>query len=283
MSNLSVIERDGALVIDSRLIAQDLGVQHKNFLETLDKYQNLIEESFGIIAFETRKSERGRSERVAYLNEDQATFVMTLSRNTDRVVQCKIALVKAFSEAKRQLGNKSFITNPQLPPNTPIASLPADLSDLVRETNRLYGEFETLFIEPTPALEIGKEIGDRLLQLKEQVGHGGWEEFREQNIRSPHTGLPMPSSTATMYQRIAKNWDVLQQVNAQSIRDAIYVLRRDRGGMSRLAYPEQRSPNPQHQLEVLRQGIELAERLGGFDEYQASLVKDQILEILAEG
>jgi phage regulator Rha-like protein len=33
MSNLSVIERNGALVVDSRLIAQDLGIEHRVLLQ----------------------------------------------------------------------------------------------------------------------------------------------------------------------------------------------------------------------------------------------------------
>lgn len=105
MSNLSVLERDGVLVVDSRLIAEDLGIQHKNLMETLEKYLNQIQEAFGAVAFETRefRTKQGNrsTERIAYLTEDQATLLMTFSRNTDRVVQCKISLVKAFSEAKR--------------------------------------------------------------------------------------------------------------------------------------------------------------------------------------
>ena len=101
MSNLSVIERDGALVVDSRLVADKLGIAHKNLLATIDKYLDPIQSAFRVIAFETRKSERGKPERFAWLTEDQATFLMTLSRNTDEVVQCKLELVAAFSKAKR--------------------------------------------------------------------------------------------------------------------------------------------------------------------------------------
>ena len=35
MTNLTVCERDSVLVIDSRLIALDLGIAPKNLLETL--------------------------------------------------------------------------------------------------------------------------------------------------------------------------------------------------------------------------------------------------------
>ena len=105
MSNLSIQERDGVLVVDSRLIAQDLGIAHKNLLETLDNYRKRIETAFGVVRFETEKplkgSKGGRPERVAYLTEDQATLLMTFSRNTPKVVGCKVALVQAFSKAKQ--------------------------------------------------------------------------------------------------------------------------------------------------------------------------------------
>ena len=101
MSNLTIQELNSVLVVDSRLIAESLGIAHKNLLATIDKYKQQIESTFGIIAFETRKSKRGKPEKFAWLNEEQTTFLMTLSRNTERVVQCKVELVKAFAEAKR--------------------------------------------------------------------------------------------------------------------------------------------------------------------------------------
>jgi anti-repressor protein len=105
MSNLTVTERDGVLVIDSRLIAERLAIKHKNFLATIEKYLSQIESSFGAVAFQTRefKTRQGNTsiERFAFLSEDQATFLMTLSRNTEQVVECKLALVQAFSKAKQ--------------------------------------------------------------------------------------------------------------------------------------------------------------------------------------
>ncbi|MGK7948466.1 MAG: Rha family transcriptional regulator [Xenococcaceae cyanobacterium] len=107
MSTLSVQEKNGVLVVDSRLVANSLLIKHKNFLATSEKYKSQIESNFGAIAFETRefKTKQGNRsvERYAYLTEEQAIFLMTLSRNTERVVQCKIQLVKAFSEARKLL------------------------------------------------------------------------------------------------------------------------------------------------------------------------------------
>jgi len=113
---LTVIEKENKLVVDSRLVAEELGIKHKAFLETIRKHKETIESAFGHLTFETAtvKNSVGAVNQatVCYLTEDQATFVMTLSRNTEQVVQCKVNLVKAFSEAKKRVedeeSNKSF-------------------------------------------------------------------------------------------------------------------------------------------------------------------------------
>ncbi len=104
MSNLNVTKYEGVLVVDSRLIAQELGIKHKNFLATLNKYIDEIEADWGHVAFETETviNSVGASNCVKYalLTEQQATLLMTYSRNTFQVRLCKRQLVKAFDKAK---------------------------------------------------------------------------------------------------------------------------------------------------------------------------------------
>ncbi len=105
MTTLSVREKDGVLVVDSRLIAIELGIKHKSFMETIRKHEKQTEQAFGGLRFETAVPDKptGNPPQFVYLTEEQSIFMMTLSRNTERVVQCKIQLVKAFSEAKKLL------------------------------------------------------------------------------------------------------------------------------------------------------------------------------------
>ena len=104
MSLLQIVDRDGIQIVDSRLIAAELSVEHRAFLQTLEKYKDKVEQAFGAIAFEMRefKTRQGNvsTERIAYLTEPQATLLMTFSRNSDRVIDCKVALVQAFEKAK---------------------------------------------------------------------------------------------------------------------------------------------------------------------------------------
>ena len=106
MNNLTVEERESVLVVDSRLVAKELGVKHGDwFRNIVIKYQQEIERDFGVFRFQNGKplkaSRGGRPEQYAYLTEEQATVLMTYSRNTEKVRSCKRKLVKAFIEAKK--------------------------------------------------------------------------------------------------------------------------------------------------------------------------------------
>ncbi|MDO4724424.1 MAG: Rha family transcriptional regulator [Comamonadaceae bacterium] len=88
--------------VDSRLIAQALGNRHKAVVQLIERYAAEMR-GFGILPFEMEKFEgRGRPERFALLNEDQAFFLLTLSRNTARVVELKAKLVVAFRDARHK-------------------------------------------------------------------------------------------------------------------------------------------------------------------------------------
>ena len=108
MTNISVFEQNETFVVDSRVVADQLGVNHSDwFRNIIKKYESQIQQGFGVLRFENGKpqtgSKGGRPDNFAWLTEDQCLFVMTLSRNTNQVIQCKINLVKAFSEARKKL------------------------------------------------------------------------------------------------------------------------------------------------------------------------------------
>lgn len=91
-------------VVDSRLIAIELGIQHKNFISTINKYESEIKECFGALAFQTEGLQGTKDyAEYYYLNEEQATYIMTLSKNTEKVRLCKRKLVKSFYQAKQLL------------------------------------------------------------------------------------------------------------------------------------------------------------------------------------
>jgi phage regulator Rha-like protein len=89
--------------VDTRLMSMHLGNQHRPVMALIEKYAQSFG-AFGEVLFKKTSSldsATGQRERFALLNEDQAFFLLSLSRNSDRVVDLKVKLIKAFSEARR--------------------------------------------------------------------------------------------------------------------------------------------------------------------------------------
>lgn len=104
---LEITAIDGEHRVDSRLVAQSLGIEHKHLLETVQTYLTELE-TLGLLPFQTEAVKQPRARGTKYLkytllNEDQAIFLATLSRNTRQVVDFKLKLTKAFSEARQRL------------------------------------------------------------------------------------------------------------------------------------------------------------------------------------
>jgi phage regulator Rha-like protein len=90
--------------IDSRLLAAHMGNGHKAVMSLLDRYLGAFR-THGQLTFQKEVGDRrqggGNAERYALLNEDQAYFLLSLSRNNEIVVALKSKLITAFSEARR--------------------------------------------------------------------------------------------------------------------------------------------------------------------------------------
>lgn len=103
MTALEVFQHGDTFVVSSETVAEGSGVQHKNVLELIDANRTDFED-FGDLAFQTRDRQGvpGPRLRVALLNEQQATLLMTYQRNTEQVRTFKKALVKAFFDIARR-------------------------------------------------------------------------------------------------------------------------------------------------------------------------------------
>lgn len=104
-NNMELIKVQGQNVVSHEQIAKGINVQPKNTKELIEKYKNEVER-FGTLAFKTRVVKSGNGagieKKVYYLNEQQATFLLTLSRNTEQVVNFKSALVSKFFELREK-------------------------------------------------------------------------------------------------------------------------------------------------------------------------------------
>lgn len=104
MYELIEVRKDD-IFTNSKVIAEGTGNQHKNVKELIVKYQDDIEE-FGTLSVSNVESTGGRPEQIYYLNEEQATFVITLLRNSKVVVKFKKELVRQFYAMRRFLIEK---------------------------------------------------------------------------------------------------------------------------------------------------------------------------------
>ena len=103
MSNeIEIVNIDG-LRVDTRTLAPKLDIRHRNIIQNIRSYETEFAE-LGRVPFQTETLQTpGGTQEVGYalLNEDQAYFLLTLTRNTARTVALKVRLVRAFGDARR--------------------------------------------------------------------------------------------------------------------------------------------------------------------------------------
>ncbi|MEJ6005775.1 Rha family transcriptional regulator [Paucibacter sp. AS339] len=85
---------------DTRLLARHLGIGHRPVMALIDRYAEKFKAA-GKLLFKKAPSAKGQAVRFALLNEDQANFLLSLSRNSERTVSLKLKLTQAFGEYRR--------------------------------------------------------------------------------------------------------------------------------------------------------------------------------------
>ena len=113
MSNTSLVflsEDQSFPVTTSEVIATALDKRATDVLELTKKYRENLSK-FGAVPFKTEQVKRGsgardQSKEVAILNEQQAYLLVTLMRNSEKVIKFKLALVEAFFEMREQIQEK---------------------------------------------------------------------------------------------------------------------------------------------------------------------------------
>jgi hypothetical protein len=84
---------------------------HESTIKLIRKYQSDFEE-FGKLDFKSDLNTQGSATEYADLTEDQATYLITLFRNTPKVREFKIKLVKAFRKAIDEI-NRLYANPPR--------------------------------------------------------------------------------------------------------------------------------------------------------------------------
>lgn len=104
-----VQEKQGELLVSSIVIAENVSYEHRNIVQLINTYKNKFDE-FRPLHLECIGRNGTSDYKTWYeLNENQTTFLFTLMRNNDLIVDFKFNLTKAFSLMKQKLAQSSFI------------------------------------------------------------------------------------------------------------------------------------------------------------------------------
>ncbi|MFM7012962.1 MAG: Rha family transcriptional regulator, partial [Betaproteobacteria bacterium] len=107
-------------------------------LKLVKKYQSEFEE-LGEVRFETALNTQGSSTEYAVLNEDQATYLITLFTNTDIVRKFKLRLVKEFRNALNTIA-QNFADPPRTNLVTDKRKSMWDMTDALKEIRAELGK-----------------------------------------------------------------------------------------------------------------------------------------------
>jgi phage regulator Rha-like protein len=95
---------EGERRVDSRNIADELGIDNRTIVKLVQRYENDFSE-FGVLAFQMlkpkKKTKGGRPETYIYLNKEHANLALAYSKNTYKARQLKKKLVRTFSFYER--------------------------------------------------------------------------------------------------------------------------------------------------------------------------------------
>lgn len=91
----------------SEIVAKYTGVSVEHVRHLTNKYHDELEK-FGKLVFKNSSLPSGQTRKVWHYNEQQATFLIALMRNTDTVVEFKRNLVAAFYSQREELAHKTI-------------------------------------------------------------------------------------------------------------------------------------------------------------------------------
>lgn len=108
-----IVEYDGTPSVSHTIIAQNTDNEVSSVKRLIDNHLSDFEE-FGVLGFEIVKPLNtelgGRPSKIYYLNEPQATLLLTYLQNTSIVREFKKALIKEFYQIKKDftIGKEKF-------------------------------------------------------------------------------------------------------------------------------------------------------------------------------
>ena len=139
----------------SKVVSEWSGVGHKKIKEAIRKYRRDIE-SFGLLDSYQTESTGGRPEEFYRMNEAQATFLLTLLKNTEPVIKFKKELVRQFYAMRTELMKRRDYREALKP-------IRREMTDVIQEINhskwdyKLYTDLSYRAVTGKSAAQLRKE------------------------------------------------------------------------------------------------------------------------------
>lgn len=102
-----VILKGKEVFTDSKVLSNGAGVRHDKLKETIRKHEVQLKKFGRLSTSYGGESTGGRRTEVYEFNEQQATFLITLLKNTDKVIEFKAELVRQFYAMRQLLHEQS--------------------------------------------------------------------------------------------------------------------------------------------------------------------------------
>lgn len=151
---------------DSVVIAAGTKSHHESIQRRIRDYKQELS-TFGKVGFEIRPMDSGQEMKVYLLNEQQATFLITLLKNTKIVVAFKLELVRQFYEMRER------IKKGRVPPT----ERPGEVANLIKI---LSDRMDKQGSEPYRSVEMAQMLCEQYgIQLPEDIVKiPGYEQMR---------------------------------------------------------------------------------------------------------
>ena len=107
-------DRKKELYTTSEIVADRTKIERRKVKDTIRKYREELE-TFGLLASYQAESIGGRPRENYRLNEQQATFLLTLLKNTPIVVEFKKELVRQFYAMRAELVKRQVLRESEKP------------------------------------------------------------------------------------------------------------------------------------------------------------------------
>ena len=138
-------EIDGQLVVSHHVIAIQTQVSEENVSRLIRKHRDSLEK-FGVLGFEIRavsetklkENPDAKPTKIYYLNEQQATLLLTFMRNNEIVIEFKVRLVEDFFKMREALKSQKVVSVQEVDPIEKRVQL-------IEQSERLYFSFKRVF------------------------------------------------------------------------------------------------------------------------------------------